>query len=657
MGNWISWFISLFEYEDKIKASDKLIDIIKEKMTIDEYSGKINKLEKIRIYLYGKELKSIKELFNGKSQLMKYKNIEYSLIESNFSNIECLIFDDEITKERNEAITYLLDEHFLDKDFCDIIILSVISLDDSYTKLFIEHFQSVTRQKIKQPFFLFLTLNEENPNVKCLYNKITNKYFDKRNLTAMRFPEKNDFSTIMSYISEKISYYNGYGDLYDKNVLTVEYLFNILVCGISGVGKSTFINMFLHSKRSKEGEGNSVTDKIIRFTHPKFPIGIYDTPGFENEATVNKVRKLLQNYNEILRDERKKINLILYFLPYNDRIILEMERKILDYLFELECEIIFIINKVEDDIDDDNFLKYKENFKSYIENNYYKYREMIHFIPINLYPKYRNGKLENKAFGLDDLFNKIYEIFNKYKIEMNKVENISTIQELQTFLNENKLLNQFKDKNDLVITLKSKAAKYILKYSETIFYTEKEKDIKNMIHKIYNLYYNDDDEENFYEEIIGQKFGIVEIFQLYDDFFNNLSFLKTLDKSNNFTFYKSLHDKEIIAKGYYCSKKLEERFSHDPNLFIKDNKPNLSLIRNLCSTLNKAIDSFKIESNEFKNVYQLLDKRENILNINNNDLNKKEIHLNEIKEETTLKIEDNENNLENNDNGWWNLFF
>ena len=657
MGSLLSWLKSFFEKEEKIKASDKFIDTKEEKMIIDEYSGKKNILEKIRIYLYGKELKPIKNLFDGKTQIKKVKNVEYSFIESTLSSIECIFFDDEITKERNTAITYLLQEDYLNKDFCDIIIVSVNSLDDFNTKLFFDHFQSSTRQKIKQPFFLFLTLKEENPNIKYLYNQITNKYFDKRNLTAMKFPEENDFSIISNYISEKISYYNGYGDLYDKNDLTAEYLFNVLVCGISGVGKSTFINMFLHSKRSKEGEGNSVTDKIIRFTHPKFPIGIYDTPGFENEATVIKIRELLKNYNEVLRDERKKINLILYFLPYTDRLILDMEKTILEYLCGLDCEIIFVINKVGDDINGENFLRYKETFEDHIENNYSKYREMIHYVPINLYPSYKNGILEKKAFGSDDLFNKIYKIFSKYKIQMNMIENISTIQELQTFLNENKLYNQFKNKNDLVITLKSKTAKFILKYSKTIIYNiNKEKDIKRMIQEIYNLYY-DEGEEEFYEIIIGKKLSMMEIDQLYDNFFNNLSFLKNLDKSNNFSFFKSLHDKDTIAIGNYCSKQLEEKFSNDPNLFIKNNKPNLKLFRNLCFTMNKAIDSFKIESDEFRRIYQLLEKREKGLNINNNDLNNKEIHLNEIKEETTLKIEDNEINLENKDNEWWNLFF
>ena len=47
--------------------------------------------------------------------------------------------------------------------------------------------------------------------------------------------------------------------------------------------------------------------------------------------------------------KEKKINLVLYFLPYTDRLILEMEKTVLDYLFKLDCEIIFVINKVVDD--------------------------------------------------------------------------------------------------------------------------------------------------------------------------------------------------------------------------------------------------------------------------------------------------------------------
>ena len=110
-----------------------------------------------------------------------------------------------------------------------------------------------------------------------------------------------------------------------------------------------------------------------------------------------------------------------------------------------------------------------------------------------------------------------------------------------------------------------------------------------------------------------------------------------------------MHDKEAIEIGNNCIKKLEEKINQDPNLFIQNYKPNLNMIKNLCSSINTAIESFKIASDEFKNVYNLLDNKNNKLDIDNNALNGKEIHLSAIKEDITLKIEEHENdNIENN---------
>jgi GTPase Era involved in 16S rRNA processing len=105
------------------------------------------------------------------------------------------------------------------------------------------------------------------------------------------------------------------------------------------------------------------------------------------------VKELLEKYNKILKDERKKINLIIYFIPYSNRIILDMEKTILDYLVTLDCEIIFVINKVVDSLNRDNFLKYEEAFKDTIESEYSKYPNFkYHVIPVNLYPAYKKIK-------------------------------------------------------------------------------------------------------------------------------------------------------------------------------------------------------------------------------------------------------------------------
>lgn len=672
MGDFLGCLKSIFGKKVEVKASNILIDKSKDNIKLDEYEGKAGVIEKIRIYLYGNNLEmiykndSIKNIIETK----KIKYVNYLYVKDNILNAEYLVFDGEITNEKNEAISMLLKEDHVNKDFYDIIVISVDTLKDESSKRFINYFQSFTRQKIKQPFILYLTLKEKNPNIKCLYEYITNKYFDKRNLEVMEFP-KEDCRKITNYISEKIAYYNGYGDLYDKSELTVEYLFNILICGISGVGKSTFINMFQKSKRSKEGEGSSITDKIIRFTHPKYPIGIYDTPGFENQTTVVNVKNLLEKYNKILRDERKKINLILYFLPYTNRIVLDMEKVILDYLVTLDCEIIFVINKVIDDLDGENYLRYMEAFEDTIKIQYSKYPEFkFHVIPVNLYPAYNNGKVVKKAFGLDKLFLKMYDIFKDKIIDLDIIDKMTSIQELLSFLSENQLYNQFKTKNDFILTLKSKCTKIILNYSKSFFFKgNKEKDIQKMIKDIYNLFY-DDNYEKFYHMIMEKKFDKVEFSNLYEDFFNNLDLLKSLDKINTFAFFKSLHDEEIIVIGNYCTKKLEEIFSNDPNLFIKNNKPNLFMVKKCCSSINSAIKSFKLLSNDYKNVYELLEKRsiddKHLIksddDIESEKINKIEMNIIEKDKNLSEKLLISEN-IENDksepesDKDWWKLFF
>lgn len=73
--------------------------------------------------------------------------------------------------------------------------------------------------------------------------------------------------------------------------------------------------------------------------------------GFEDEKTVENVRKLLQEHNKSLNDVRKKINLIIYFFSYSKRPVYSFEIPILKDLIKYDAEIIFVINFVTDSIE------------------------------------------------------------------------------------------------------------------------------------------------------------------------------------------------------------------------------------------------------------------------------------------------------------------
>lgn len=95
-----------------------------------------------------------------------------------------------------------------------------------------------------------------------------------------------------------INYYHEIGTF----KLNMCHSFNILICGPAGVGKISFINQFLQEKQAKEGEGLSVTHEITKYIHSKYPITIFDTPGFERYDTVKMVRYTIEEFENNINE-------------------------------------------------------------------------------------------------------------------------------------------------------------------------------------------------------------------------------------------------------------------------------------------------------------------------------------------------------------------
>jgi hypothetical protein len=147
---------------------------------------------KIRIYFYGENLlhKFIdQKVFNEKEIIEN--NIKYKKGKEDGLNWEYFIFD-EIKEECNKLISNFLKENFERTDFCDIIIVTVNNLLDKESKIFFNYFEKFSSSKSKQPFILYITKNEDNPNVEQLYSLITNEYFDKRGLFALKYPSNEN---------------------------------------------------------------------------------------------------------------------------------------------------------------------------------------------------------------------------------------------------------------------------------------------------------------------------------------------------------------------------------------------------------------------------------------------------------------------------------
>ena len=601
-----------------------------------------NKKEtKMKIYLYGENL----------IQLIIKNNIPFIKNNDGIQIGDYLLFNwkflylETISEANNTLIINYIKDDFLEEEFNDIIIVTVNKLLDENTIKFLSQFQNFTTQISKQPLILFLTKEEENPNIEELYTLITNYYFDKRNIYALKYPsisDEKESKLIMDFINKSMSYYHEYGDLYDSvnDDILSNYKLNILMCGKAGTGKSSFVNKFLNEKRAKEGEGLSQTHRIIRFTHQKYPLTIYDTPGFENEKTVEEVRKLLEKHNKILNDARKKINLILYFSYYSDRAFYNFELPILKDLVKYDSEIIFVLNFVTDPIDKSH---YKRIYNIYEDALKIIYKDVINFKiiinPINIYPQLDDQseeiKIKRLPFGMDVLFETIYNIFKPMIIDSKEFDKMTKVDDIFSFLGSNKLYKPFKQENDFQLSLRIEIIRIILKFARfNIISFNKEKNREEMVNKIY-LTYLGKKCENY--EKLNNDLEKSNIEVLKYQLFIEIQILKDLKKEEPImVFFENIHDAKTLALGYLCYSEINKIFEKDPNNYIKNNNVNLELIKKISISLNNGIESFRLISEEFKELYKK--EKEKFKQEKKN----KKLQEDEDKEEITIDVEKNE---------------
>ena len=568
---------------------------------------------KIRIYFYGENLidKMIKYEIKPPEQKISENNINYFKGFNIAFNWEYFIFN-EITEESNKIIGDLIINDFEMRDFYDIIIITVNNLLDEKSKIFFKYFQNCATQKASQPFILYLTKEEENPQVENLYKLITNEDFDKRNLFALKYPlfnKENEKKSFLEQICRFRNYFHEEGDSYESynEELYSDYKFNILVCGKAGTGKSSFINKFLNDKKAKEGEGLSVTHQIVSYNNKEYPINISDTPGFENEETVQEVIELLDAYNKKLIDARKKINLIIYFFQYTERTVLSMEIPLLEKLIKYKTEIIFVINFVTESIEKNHYKRIHKICKDSLKNIFPEDFE-IKIFPINLFSQIDDDNSDKikiiKEFGLDNLFKGIYNIFKDNVINIKEINSLKNAEDLFNLFLSNKLYNHFKEVNDIFISIRSELSNLILSYGRLNRLSfNKAKNMKLMANLIYKKSIGKNCEK--FEEYLRQLSSEEKIEELFQKFSKNLDILRLYNKKiHSMYFYESIHDHETLALGYLCLNELEKLFESNPNIFLENDKINLDLITNLCNSFNRAINGFNELAHKYEDYYQ-----------------------------------------------------
>ena len=477
-------------------------------------------------------------LINKNNNDSKENNIEYKIdfdkFLNNFKNHEKEILSIEPYKTKNSIFNWNLNFY---KDFGYLSSVKDIFENNFYQEqknvliLFIDNLKTIYKvinifdmiYNEIHPLFLFV-INKKKIKVKKteILNELNSyiknkgiKRFNLRNVTLLEevdlneTPENEELYNLNNkkkidyifdlyiFLINSWLYYNNLGDNFEfgshlgknsneflkiinnekKNINMNSHvgLFNIIVLGRPGTGKSTLINILSNQKRSLEGRGESVTKKMIKYIIKDYNISLYDTPGFELDKDINEITKFINNVQKHLIQRKNQINMAFYLITEGARDFYENEKKILKILMENNIPIFFLITFSRD-------LEKGQEFKEIVEISLRRtlklldknkgmayYNEQIKVFPVHLLDE-NDGSCNN--FGIKTVMEAAFDKFKHCIIEEDDLNNIyeirddpNRIKEIFNLLERKEIYKYFKDIDDILTYSISQSESVISNYS------------------------------------------------------------------------------------------------------------------------------------------------------------------------------------------------
>ena len=167
-------------------------------------------------------------------------------------------------------------------------------------------------------------------------------------------------------ISEKNSYLNEYEEM-KKSIEKP----NILLCGATGVGKSSIINKIFGKELATTGDVQPVTRGISKYESEDTDVVLYDSEGYEiGNENISKFKEevigIIENRERESSDIKKHIHLIWYCISAANKRITDLDIEVIKNLLDKKCKVAVLLTKI-DCVDEDELNQLisvlNENFK------------------------------------------------------------------------------------------------------------------------------------------------------------------------------------------------------------------------------------------------------------------------------------------------------
>ena len=366
----------------------------------------------------------------------------------------------------------------LENGFKDIIVCFIEdSLDKA--KEVITFFSKM--KVIYHTFIIFITTNKKI-TLKALKDFTDNdleNVFDSRNLDIIYYNNKDNLPiSLFSTLFYKSCYFNEVGNelilpniKLDTDEIEINpkknHCFNFLIIGKPGTGKSTFINIMNGLKVAKEGTGGGkVTYNICKYTVKKEKdenLILYDTPGFGQNNELQKVENYIKKEIINMKEIKEKFHCVIYMLNYNTaRNFEEEEENIINTLLDLNIPFYFVLNYSRKP--NEKKKKKRDDKKSILEEeikiHFPSKCNLIKVISLNL----KNDN--DDCFGLELLFKDLYNFYEKYKIDLNKLESFTgNIAKTGDFIKNSPFFENMTSKDEIMEGIASRCKKEVIAFS------------------------------------------------------------------------------------------------------------------------------------------------------------------------------------------------